>query len=351
MRYMGPTISRFVVERLLGSLGPLHVEAAAILERCHLEPRDVERLPERVPFALMRDLMVAVGEVSGEPSIGLRLAEMSRAEFYEVFGYVLRASATLGDAILRTGRYLRLITDAGQLNLQVEGDRGMILYRDARPELSHPQLVEFMLAVVAVIARQMSGKHLLPVEVRFTHAAAADPSHHAKFFGAPVLFLRPHNALVFSVELLHLPIQSRDSRLCALLERQAEQLLASLPRNGEYSTRVREALAAELRGGNPNADHIAECLGLHPRTLGRRLREEGTSHQALLDELRRDLAERHLTTSDASVGEIACLLGFADTSAFNKAFKRWNGTGPAAYRRRARLSPEVDGVPSRSNTG
>ena len=104
---------------------------------------------------------------------------------------------------------------------------------------------------------------------------------------------------------------------------------------GELSRRVQETISEELRGGDPRAEHIADKLGLHPKTLSRRLRAEGTSHQQLLDQLRYRLAERYLRDPNLGIGEIAFLLGYADNSSFNKAFKRWTGSAPQRYRQRA----------------
>jgi AraC-like DNA-binding protein len=74
---------------------------------------------------------------------------------------------------------------------------------------------------------------------------------------------------------------------------------------------------------------------MHPKTLSRRLKVEGTSHQQLLDQLRFQLAERYLRDENLSIGEIAFLLGYSDTSSFNKAFKRWTGSAPQHYRQRS----------------
>jgi AraC-like DNA-binding protein len=131
---------------------------------------------------------------------------------------------------------------------------------------------------------------------------------------------------------LHTPVVGGDRKLCAILEKQALELLDDLPRVGELSRRVQEAISAELRGGNPSAENVAEKLGVHPRTLSRRLQAEGTSHQQLLDQLRFELAERYLRERGLSIGEVAYLLGYADTSSFNKAFKRWTGSAPKRYR-------------------
>ena len=91
---------------------------------------------------------------------------------------------------------------------------------------------------------------------------------------------------------------------------------------------VRAALAIELRGGDPSAERVAAALSMHPKTLTRHLRSEGTTFRRLLDELRRQLAERYLRQAGLSVEEVAFLLGYSEASAFHRAFRRWTGRAP-----------------------
>jgi AraC-like DNA-binding protein len=334
-----PTIARLLVQRFVAALPALGVDPAPVLERVGLHRTGLEDLPDRVPYALICRLYAAAHDVTGERGLGLRCAELALPETWEMLGYVIKTSATLGDALLRAARYLRLVSDATELGLHVEGERAIVFYRNPYPGLALPEITEFVLAVIATIGRHVSGRDMAALEVRFTHAAPPDTSQHARIFGAPVRFGCPHDALVFEAAILHLPIGSRDPRLCTLLEQQADRVIATLPEPRRLSRAVRDLLAHELPDGNPAAQHIAARLRMHPKTLSRRLRSEGTSHRRLLDAVRRDIAERQLTVSGKTVSEVAFLLGYADPSAFSKAFRRWTGTAPDSYRRRARLVP------------
>jgi AraC-like DNA-binding protein len=317
-------------------LRALGVDVAPALARFGLTVDSIDRLADdELRWSFLYDFWEAVRETSGQSALGLRLGEMARAEYYEVFGYVLSSSATLGDALLRATRFMRLVAPNIELSFYVEGERAVLLYKALDPELFHPESSEFVLGAIGAIARALTGLHLLPLEVRFAHDAPPDMSHYQRLFeGVPVHFNRPHNGYVFESSLLNLPVKSSDSVLCAKLEREAEELLRQMPKVGELSRKVQEAISEELRGGNPSAEHVADKLGMHPKTLSRRLKAEGTSHQQLLDQLRYRLAERYLREPNLSIGEIAFLLGYSDTSSFNKAFKRWTGTAPQHYRQR-----------------
>jgi AraC-like DNA-binding protein len=332
---MGPTLARLFVQRFAAGLESLGLDVVRIFGRCDLDPARLDSLPDRLPWAVMVRLFVAAREVSRDPGIALRLAEQVQPETWEMLGYVIKSSGTLGDALLRAGRYLRLLSDATELSLHVEGERAILLHRNPYPELKLPEGAEFVLAAVTTIGGHLSGRRLAPLEVRFQHAAPADTSIHARVFRAPVRFRQPHNALVIDEAVLHVPIGSRDPRLCTLLERQAAQLLATLPEPRRFTRAVEEIVATELHEGRIDAVHVATRLGIHPKTLSRRLKAEGTSHRRLVEDVRRDLAERYLSVSDKTVTEVAFLLGYSDASAFHKAFVRWKGVGPDVYRRRS----------------
>lgn len=331
-RSAGPPIPRRLVEETVIGLRLVGVDTQPALALFGLT--DIRTANEQVPLSFLYDFWEAVRQTTNQYGLGLRLAQLVRPETYEVFGYVLRTSATLGDALLRATRFVRLVTETVELSFYVEGDRAILVHKPLFPELLHPEASEFILGAIGMVARHLTEKHLVPTEVRFAHAAPPDIRFHQEVFEAPVYFGRPHNGYVFDSTLLHTPVVSHDSQLCAVLEGEAEQLLAKLPKTGQLSRKVQELLSAELRGGNPNADHIADQLGMHPKTLSRRLKAEGTTHQQLLDQLRYQLAERYLLEPNLSIGEVAFLLGYSDTSSFNKAFKRWTGTAPQFYRQK-----------------
>jgi AraC-like DNA-binding protein len=332
----GPVLPRTLVMRTMLGLRALGIDVERPLEKLGLTPSAILAMSDdELRWSFFFDFWEAVRTTSGQFGLGLRLAEMVRAEYYEMFGYVLSSSATLGDALLRAARFVRLVADHVELSFYVEGERAVLVFKSLTPDFVHPESTEFVVGAIGTIARQLTGLRIEPIEVRFTHPAPPDLTHHRRIFGSvPVHFSRPHNGYVFESSLLNLPIRTSDGQLCSHLERQAENLLAKLPKMGELSRKVQEAISEELRGGNPSAEHVADKLGMHPKTLSRRLKAEGTSHQQLLDRLRYQLAERYLREPNLSIGEIAFLLGYSDTSSFNKAFKRWTGTAPQHYRQR-----------------
>jgi AraC-like DNA-binding protein len=184
-----------------------------------------------------------------------------------------------------------------------------------------------MVGAVGMIARRIAGRPISPIEVRFMHPAPPDLTHHRRFFGVPIRFESSTNAIVFDAALLDLPVRSHDAKLSEELQREADALMDNEPVRG-FKAEVRAALALELRGGDPSAERVAGSLDMHAKTLTRRLRREGTTFRQLLDEVRLSLAERYLRQPGLSVEEVAYLLGYSDSSAFHRAFRRWTGHAP-----------------------
>jgi AraC-like DNA-binding protein len=221
-----------------------------------------------------------------------------------------------------------------ELSFHVEGDRAVLVHKPLYRELAHREDSEYAVGAVGAFARRLTGTELVPLEVRFTHDPPRDARRHEALCGAPVLFRQSYSGCVFPAALLSVPVVGHDSERNAALALQAEQMLQRMPQRANFSRRVQELIGAELRGGNPSVDNIAAKLGMHPKTLSRRLKTEGTSHQELLDQLRYRRAEHYLRQMDLRISEVAWALGYADASSFNKAFKRWTGTVPHAFRQR-----------------
>jgi AraC-like DNA-binding protein len=134
---------------------------------------------------------------------------------------------------------------------------------------------------------------------------------------------------------LELPHPEASRTLLSITERYAEQQLSRLPAGDDFMLRLRHRMRCALPEGGLTLSELAREIGLGSRTLQRRLAAEGTSLRRLLDEERRGLALHYIHDARASLIDIAFLLGFADQSAFSRAFSRWTSRSPSDYRRSA----------------
>jgi AraC-like DNA-binding protein len=164
------------------------------------------------------------------------------------------------------------------------------------------------------------------------HPAPADISGYAAFSRSTLRFGMAHNGFVIERSQLDLPSLNANAPMHDAFESYARELSRGAARN--VCGRARDVIVAQIGSGEIGMGRVAVSLAMSVPTLRRRLEEEGTTFTQLVDDLRRDLAERYLRDSQRSIGEIASLLGFAHTPAFHKAFRRWKGVTPSAHRAR-----------------
>jgi len=169
-------------------------------------------------------------------------------------------------------------------------------------------------------------------EISFAHDRPIDTSEHLRIFGRAVFFGRPENQLAFEHTYLERPIAPADEELLVVLDRYAERLLSRVRQTQTWSGKVAELLTRSLCDGRPSLPEVARLLAVSQRSLQAKLKDESTSYQAILDNVRLQVATDYLEDATVSLTEIAFLLGFADQSAFTHAFRKWSGVSPARYR-------------------
>jgi AraC-like DNA-binding protein len=191
------------------------------------------------------------------------------------------------------------------------------------------------LTFVVAAAAELAGRRVVPREVHLPYPRPTDVAELARTLGGTLIFERTPGALVFETSDLELPVVGADPTLGGYLNDLAEKVLQAMPRAATFQDRVRRAIWSGLRSGRIDLACVAADLAVSARTAQRRLRDEGTSYAALLDDVRRELAMSMLRGKDVAVYEVAFLLGYAEPSTFHRAFRRWTGTSPREFRRAA----------------
>ncbi len=310
-----------------------------------IEPHALLDPDGRLPAEVALRAWHVAAELCDDPHFGLRVVEHVRPDLYGGLGFVVHASATLGEGLHRLSAFFRLLHQQAALALVTEGDVVHLRFlteTDLPPGLlKHP--TECMLSVLLAICRRTTGRPLRPAAVSFRHDAPPDLDAHRRTFDVEPAFRRPYAELSLPRDLLALPHASPDAGMVFAAERHLRRRLEQLPRDNTFATRVRRALLEELPRGEPPLHRLAARLRVSERTLQRHLSNEDTSLQALLDDVRRELSMRHLEESTESLAEIAFVLGFSEVSAFHRAFKRWTGSTPGAYRQARAAQAEGGG--------
>lgn len=311
---------------------PLLHAIDAILRRAGLSlERVTTERTLRMPHAVCIDMLETTVQLTGRPALGLYCAKLAQPGDLELFEYLLRSSSTGADAIEVIRRYLPLLIDA-EFEVTREG-RWLIGRLRFPPDLivTRTMYDSTMAFIERYTAEYLKGP-LGPFALHLGHERPEYAHEYERILGVTPVFGCPHYAFVFSPELERAPVRGADPVLFSVLRRQADAELEALPRRRVLTRRVRDAIEAALPAGAP-LPQVARALGYGETTLRRHLERHGTTYRLLLEQVRRDLAARHLEGTSMSVAEVAYQLGFAHAPAFHRAFRRWYGRSPSEYRK------------------
>jgi AraC-like DNA-binding protein len=278
-------------------------------------------------------LQEAALAVTGDPALGIHMAERATAQGWDVIGYLASHAATLRESIETLSRFSNITTDV-TLSLAEQDDIATMTFSFTGSPESPLVRMRSELTVTGFVRllRIYCGEDAQPREVLFPYAAPPHRAEYTRVFGGKERFGQPVTALRFDRAMLSQEAVHKNPRLTALLTGEAERMLGRLQRGTTHGERVRDALASMGAGNKPTMSAVARRLGISVRSLRRRLDEEGLSFPKLVEEVHLALAKRLLEHPDRSIYEIAFEMGFSDASAFNRAFRRWSGVTPGQYR-------------------
>lgn len=283
-------------------------------------------------YALLEDV-AARQDVTTLP---LRVGASMRCDDYGALGLAFKSAPTLEGSFKRVCRYARLWTSVVEYAL-TPADQDTTwydLHRSGPRRLGLRLSNETTLAATLAIAREVAPDgRVTPVEVLVRHKAPGSTAAHTRFFGCPVHFDAGRDAIRFSNDTLARGNRLGDEGITRFLLGHLDQALAEITKETSLGDRTRDAIARSLSEGLPRMEDIAVRLGFSVRSLHRRLADDGLTFQMLAEETRRELAMGLLREERYAISEIAFLTGFSEQSAFNRAFKRWNGSTPTEFRK------------------
>ncbi|MBF9233895.1 AraC family transcriptional regulator [Microvirga alba] len=280
------------------------------------------------------DFINLVAEALNDTLLGFHIAQEFEARELGLFYYVLASSATLGDALVREERYISVVNEG--IRVRSRKTNALVIdyeYAGVERHLDRHQM-EFLITSTVRGCRQFTKLELVPTYVGFIHRHEGDVSEMERLFGCRLDFEAARDRISFDLQVADQPLVTADPYLNkALVKVQEGVILQQHRMEDPFRTRVENAITPRLPHGTVNIGSIASDLGLSPRTLSRRLAEEGLTFSAILDNLRSELADRYLQNKDLSVSQIAWLLGYTEVSSFAHAFQRWTGKTPSQVRR------------------
>ncbi|MBL8491612.1 MAG: AraC family transcriptional regulator [Rhodocyclaceae bacterium] len=326
------------VTGLLAGLDRLGRDPAPVLAAAGIAPESVADPGARVPIAAYAELYNRLGRELDDEAFAL-FSQPMRVGSFELLARSLPGAGTLAEALDRMARFLRVLLPDMAVRVARQGGQGRLAIAETRPlasiagEAGRTFAYEWLLRLIHGLGSWLAGRGLALDAVDFPFARPAHAADYGLIYTARSGFAAEVLEARFQANLLDLPVRRDEAALEAFLVGAPGRITTLYRRDRDTVQRVRDLLRAALPA-SPDLPEIAARLHASPRSLHRRLAEEGASFRQVKEALRRDLALARLTKTRAPVAAIAAELGYADPSAFYRAFLGWTGMAPSEYRAR-----------------
>ncbi|TXK52086.1 AraC family transcriptional regulator [Pontibacter qinzhouensis] len=328
------TLSAPSVSLLLHVFRLKGLDTEALCRQAGLEPVHLQDVNNRVPVQNMQALWAAAIAASGDPDLALHAGEAVNPTSAGVIAYVMMNAATLHESLQKLCRYQDIVCEAIRTSLELKGEEAQIKLQVISPVLANPrhaldcELVVYKNAFEALVGQLVPLKQVLFVYPKPTSIA----EHERLFAPATLVFDAPHSGFVLHADCLKLPVVTANQELNLVFEKYAQEYLQKLKEPKTLRERVQREITQLLKGEEPAINTVARNLAMSVRSLQSKLKEEGVTYQALLNDIRKEIALKHLHDNQNTIADIAYLLGFAEPSVFSRSFKKWTGLPPAQYR-------------------
>lgn len=342
MTYAGEkgTTSINLVREALEAALQRQVDVSAVLRSAGIESALLHAPKARVPAEAFARLWVGLADLLDDEFFGIDSHPMRRGSYRLLCHSVLDCN-TLESALRRALTFLRGILDDIHGELHRIGDHAVITVHN-RGVTRRLFGYGTWLILVHGLACWLVRRRIPILDLSFAAPAPADDSDYRSRFCENVHFDSGVTEIRFDSHFLDLKIAQTPASATKFLRAAPENILVKYRNDESINARLRRQLRGVRPENWPNYDELARMLYMSSSTLQRRLQEDGTSYQRLKDDLRRDVAIDLLFGSSKTINEIAAEVGFQETSAFQRAFKKWTGVSPGAYRRRGSDSAEAD---------
>ncbi len=326
------TIKARNVAGIPDALKDLGADPDAVLRAAGVEPDVFSNPDNELPYAAVGRLVSECVRATGCEAFGLRVGARSGATAMGLTGLVSMHASTVGEALNVIVASLKTSDNGGAVVLDRTGDLASFGYVVTAPDVDGAdQIVDGAMAIAFNTMRSLCGPAWRPIRVRLTRDPPRDKAAYAKFFEAPVEYAAPAASMIFDAATLDAAVRDRNPEFAAILAPLLEQATANAP--GDFVTAVKSIMRGRIGAGPLTRDSVARALRLNPRSLARRLEAFGVTYSGLAEEIRYEAAQS-LLAKETPIAQIVSTLGFAEPSAFTRAFKTWSGTTPARWRAR-----------------
>lgn len=329
-----PTVTGIAARLTIAILKRENVAVEPLLRRAGLSQRDFGGPQQRISAASQGKFLEYAAEAMDDSAFGLHLAAEANPREAGLLFYVTSAANTLGEALALFARYSRIVNESVRIKPvhELEGLLAEISFVGLSRHTAK-QVTEFGVALTIKSLREIAGRNIHPTQLTFIHGRNSDLPAFERFFGCPVEFGASRDQVAFSNDTVALPLITEDRYLLETLRPICD---AAEKERGTAIGSLRAAVENEaqklLPHGKAKRDRVAKSLGHSERTLTRKLADEGTTYEQVVDQLRQSLARQYIKERGVSLSQIGWLLGYESSTSFNHAFKRWTGRPPSVVR-------------------
>jgi len=328
-RTVSATWTRLVIEALQES-------GLDTVDLCHRAGVDLEELKNpysRFPQDCITQLWTEAANETGNPAIGLVMADRSSLRQLDALVYSFISSTTLKESFERMKKFQHILSESIEINISKESEGYFVEFVHSGDELpAVPQTTDASFSASTVIMNWVSEEKVKPLRIELAHSDKGNRSAYERVYSCPISFDTEKNRVLFSIEDFERPIPTANEYMARVHEESLKDMLHRT-KSKELYVQVKEQMLKELPAGNATIEKMAMIFNLTQRTFQRRLKEEGWTFRELLDCTRKELAKDYLCKEEMSADNITHKLGFAESTAFIRAFKRWYGNTPSRYKK------------------
>ncbi len=327
-----PAVSVAFVVEALAAAARQHCDTRLLLAAAGIDPQELHDPHARVTPEAFGALWLAITRTMDDEFFGLDSRRMKPGSFATLSRLTLGAP-NLRQVLIRVTQFFEILLDDIAVELQLTGAEAALLVTEQAPGPRDRVFAhETLLVLIHGLACWLIGRRIPILRADFAYAAPTWQAEYRSVYSPELRFGAPATRVVFSPLLLEAPVVQNDRSLREFLRGAPANFVLKYKDQNSLSQRVRRHLRDRDPADWPGFDELAELFHLGPATLRRRLEREGSGFGAIKDALRRDMAIAHLANAELSIGDIAERLGFAEPSAFHRAFKQWTGLRPGDYR-------------------
>lgn len=326
------TVSRHFVQAALGGAERLGLDTRAMLQQAGIPPELLKIEMARVNSDQYSRLMQVIWNRMEDEFMGLGPRRCRPGTFATMCALIID-STTLKGVYQRAYQFSRLFEPAACLRLEQHGDTAsLVMVLEGFPNDPMYFLQESLLVIWHRLGSWLIGQPIELLNASFDYPCPPHGDEYRHIFHCPLTFNAAQTRLEFDPRFLDAPVIRDKPEMRRFLKTSPADLLSRPDASNTFTGRIRTLIGRDFSRPLPDFEWVAAELHTSPQTLRRRLKQENTSFQEIKDLLRRDLAIHFLARSDLSINDIAHRVGFTEPSTFHRAFKKWTGVTPGAYR-------------------